>query len=110
MNEDTAPAALPFSLSQPLDNCMVPSNVTGPVAVWVTKDDQPLANNARDRTDTNVLAGPSVVFIDTTVDTISQLVRTSAGSAASSSSSASSDSGAQPASTSTIAAAAATSS
>ncbi|VDC06256.1 unnamed protein product [Peniophora sp. CBMAI 1063] len=100
---------MPFSLSQPVDNCMVPSNVTGPVAVWVTKDDQPLANNARDRTDTNVLAGPSVVFIDTTVDTISQLVRTSAGSAASSSSSSSSDSSAQPASTSTIAAAAATS-
>ena len=99
---------MPFSLSQPLNNCMVPANVTGPVAVWVTKDDQPLANNARDRTDTNVLAGPSIVFIDTTVDVISQLVRSSSGSASSSSSS-SSDSGSQAASTSTIAAAAATS-
>lgn len=94
---------MPFSLSQPIDNCMVPANITGPVAVWVTKDDQPLANNARDRTDTNVLAGPSMVFIDTTVDTISQLVRTSSGSAASSGSSAAS------VSTSTVAAAAATS-
>ncbi|KZV71399.1 hypothetical protein PENSPDRAFT_664420 [Peniophora sp. CONT] len=93
---------MPFSLSQPVDNCMVPANVTGPVAVWVTKDDQPLANNARDRTDTNVLAGPSIVFIDTTVDMISQLVRTSSGAAASSDSSASASSAA-PAATSAAA-------
>ncbi|KAH9049257.1 ferritin-like domain-containing protein [Lactarius deliciosus] len=38
-------AAQPFSISLPLNQCVVPEGINGPVAIWVTKDDQPLNNN-----------------------------------------------------------------
>lgn len=35
----------PFSISQPLGNCVVPEGLTGPVVIWITSDAQPLLNN-----------------------------------------------------------------
>jgi hypothetical protein len=64
-----------FSLSMPATACTVPSSLSGPVAVWITSDDQPLNNNARDRTNLTTVAGPAMMFIDDTPQAISQLVR-----------------------------------
>ena len=64
-----------FSLSLPASQCVVPDTLTGPVAVWITSDDQPLNNNARDRTNLTPVAGPAMFFIDNEPQAISQLVR-----------------------------------
>lgn len=65
----------PFSISLALDQCIVPSGINGPVAIWVTSDDQPLNNNARDRGSNAIVAGPLLAFIDTKPETLGQLVR-----------------------------------
>ena len=48
---------MPFSLSLPFSQCVVPDGLVGPVAIYVTNDTQPLANNARDKFLGNVVAG-----------------------------------------------------
>ncbi|KAI0035640.1 ferritin-like domain-containing protein, partial [Vararia minispora EC-137] len=86
---------MPISLSLPITQCAMPSGMAGPVAVWITSDNQALNNNARDRSSTTVVAGPTIVFVDIVVEEISQIVRvsgSSSGSASSSSSSSSSSS------------------
>ncbi|KAH9059312.1 ferritin-like domain-containing protein [Lactarius vividus] len=69
----------PFSISLPLNQCVVPDGINGPVAIWVTSDDQPLNNNARDRGSNAIVAGPLMAFIDTKPEAIGQLVRNQAG-------------------------------
>ncbi|KAI0052594.1 hypothetical protein FA95DRAFT_1241887 [Auriscalpium vulgare] len=64
---------LPFSISLPFDQCVVPDGIVGPVAVMITSDDQPLNNNARDQATTSVIAGPAMLFLDTP-STISSLI------------------------------------
>lgn len=70
---------MPFSLAQPLSACTVPAGMTGPVAVFVTKDMQPLNNNARDRSAASVLAGPAMLFIDDAPQAFSALFKTGTG-------------------------------
>ncbi|KAI0299714.1 ferritin-like domain-containing protein [Multifurca ochricompacta] len=65
---------LPASISLPIDKCVVPSGINGPVAIWVTSDDQPLNNNARDRGSNAIVAGPLMTFIDVKTDAIASLV------------------------------------
>ncbi len=65
----------PFSISLALDQCVVPADINGPVAIWVTSDDQPLNNNARDRGSNAIVAGPLIAFIDTKPESLGQLVR-----------------------------------
>jgi len=75
---------MPFTLNLPLAQCIVPPGLNGPVAIWITSDDNPLANNVVDRDTTKQIAGPAVAFIDSDGDLISQLVRSSGtGTAAS---------------------------
>jgi hypothetical protein len=84
----------PFSIPLPFDSCVVPNGINGPVAIFVTSDGQPLNNNVRDRATTQLVAGPTMAFIDTTPEMISMILK--AGSSSSSSdpsSSGSSDSG-----------------
>lgn len=80
----------PFSITLPYNECTVPSNVNGLVALYVTSDIQPLQSNVINRAGANsVLAGPTLAFIDASPEALGQLVRTSAsgsGSAAASSS------------------------
>lgn len=76
---------MPSSISLPLDSCVVPEGIEGPVAIFVTPDDQPLNNNVRDRATQAVIAGPTMAFIDTTKQLLGQLVL--AGSSASGSAS-----------------------
>lgn len=78
-----------FSISLPFDQCVVPSGLQGPVAIYVTNDTQPLANNPRDRFLGNIVAGPTMAFLDGSVEAISTLVRTVSSSSSSSNSSSS---------------------
>ena len=64
---------MPTSISLPLDQCIVPQGVEGPVGLFITSDNQPLNNNVRDRATQAVLAGPSMAFIDTQKQLLSQL-------------------------------------
>ncbi|KAK0467716.1 ferritin-like domain-containing protein [Desarmillaria tabescens] len=67
-----------FSISLPLSACVVPQGIDGPVAIWITSDSQPLLNNVRDRATSQLVAGPTMAFVDTSPQTIGQLVRSSA--------------------------------
>ncbi|KAJ7667566.1 ferritin-like domain-containing protein [Mycena polygramma] len=67
----------PFSINLPLAQCNVPAGVNGPVAIWITSDDNPLANNVVDRDTVKQVAGPAIVFIDSQAETLGQIVRTS---------------------------------
>jgi len=75
------------SIPLPLSQCVVPADINGPVAIWITTDGQPLVNNVRDRATSQVLAGPALAFIDTKPQMLGQLARGSASNAASQSTS-----------------------
>ena len=90
-----------MSISLPLDQCVVPDGIEGPVALFITADDQPLNNNVRDRTGQAVLAGPAMAFIDTQKQLLSQLAL-AAGSSGSNNSANSGNSGSSSSSTTTI--------
>jgi hypothetical protein len=78
----------PFSITLPYDNCVVPQGVNGPVAIFITSDDQPLINNVRDRATTQLVAGPTMAFIDSEPEMIGELVRSNGSSAIASTSTA----------------------
>lgn len=78
----------PFSIPLPFDNCVVPQGVNGPVAIFITSDGQPLINNVRDRATTQLVAGPTMAFIDTQPQMLGQLARSNGNSAISSTSTA----------------------
>ncbi|KAF8495182.1 ferritin-like domain-containing protein [Russula emetica] len=86
---------MPFSLSLPLSQCVVPQGLNGAVAIWITSDDQPLNGGVVDRQSNAIVAGPLLTFIDIEVDDISVLIRNkgSSGSGSPSSNSSSSNSG-----------------
>jgi rubrerythrin len=64
------------ALAFPLSQCVVPPGVNGPVYLFVTSSSQPLANDPLIRDSSDIVAGPTVAFIDSTVQTVSTLVRT----------------------------------
>lgn len=69
------------TISLPLSQCIVPQGVNGPVALFITNDTQPLANNVVLRTDANnIVAGPAMAFIDPNPSPLSQIVRSGQGS------------------------------
>jgi len=98
----------PVAVSLPFDNCVVPDQVNGPVAIFITNDQTPLINNVRDRNAQQVIAGPTLTFIDTIPEQLGALTRTgqssSSGSSSSgdSSNSGSSNSGGESISTTTL--------
>ncbi|KAG2119164.1 ferritin-like domain-containing protein [Suillus discolor] len=65
----------PVAISQPLSNCSVPANVTGPLLVFVTNSSQPLANNIRDAATSTIVAGPTLIFIDNQQDALAIAAR-----------------------------------
>lgn len=67
----------PNSINLPISQCVVPSDVNGPVAIWITSDDDPLVNNVVDRATTQQVAGPAIIFVDSSPEMIGQLVRSS---------------------------------
>jgi len=70
---------LPFTISLPLSQCVVPDGISGPVALWVTSDSQPLVNNPRDRAVDKLIAGPTIAFLDTQPQILGQMARTLPG-------------------------------
>jgi len=66
---------MPFSIALPLGECVVPTGVNGPVVLFVTRDSQPLLNNVIDRGTSQVVAGPTIAFIDTEPEMLGALVR-----------------------------------
>jgi len=71
----------PFAVVLPFGACVVPDGINGPVAIYITSDNQPLINNVRDRATTQLVAGPTLAFIDTQPQTLGQLARANAGAA-----------------------------
>lgn len=65
----------PVAISEPLSNCSVPANVTGPLLVFVTNSSQPLANNIRDAATSTIVAGPTLIFIDNQQDALAIAAR-----------------------------------
>ncbi|KAI0288262.1 ferritin-like domain-containing protein [Russula brevipes] len=65
----------PFSITLPIDNCVVPEGINGAVAVWITSDDQPLNGGAVDRVSNAIVAGPLMTFIDSQQELLGSLVR-----------------------------------
>jgi hypothetical protein len=78
---------MPFALNLPLSQCNVPPGINGPVAIWVTSDNNPLINNVVDRDTTKQIAGPAIIFVDSQPELLGQMVRGSGtnGSASSTS-------------------------
>jgi len=71
-----ASIAIPLPLSQ----CVVPSGINGPVALFITSDGQPLLNDVHDRAEKEIIAGPTLAFIDAQPQTLPQLVKAGNGS------------------------------
>ena len=77
---------LPFSITLPYKQCTVPQGINGPVAIFITSDDQPLSASVVDQATNTIIAGPTMAFIDIESDNLGQSVRTSSGSSSSSAS------------------------
>lgn len=72
----------PLALSLPFSQCVVPEGITGPVAIYVTNDTQPINNNARDKFIGNIVAGPTMAFIDNKPEVLGQFARPNLAGAA----------------------------
>ncbi|OCH95862.1 hypothetical protein OBBRIDRAFT_440991 [Obba rivulosa] len=67
----------PTSISLALDQCVIPSGIDGPVALYITSDDDPIDNNIVVQNTITIVAGPTLIFVDTVVEELSELVFTS---------------------------------
>ena len=65
----------PSSIALPLKDCIVPQGINGPVVIWITSDEQPLLNDVRDRATAQLIAGPTIAFVDTQPEQLGQLAR-----------------------------------
>ena len=63
------------ALSLPIKECIVPSGLNGPVAIFLTTDAQPLAADVVIQDPASILCGPTIAFIDTDADALGALVR-----------------------------------
>jgi len=63
------------ALSLPIEECIVPTGINGPVAIFLTTDPQPLAADVVVQDATVILAGPALAFIDTEADALGALIR-----------------------------------
>ncbi|KAH9950084.1 ferritin-like domain-containing protein [Amylocystis lapponica] len=66
---------IPFSISLPFSQCIVPQGINGPVAIYITSDNQPIDANVVQRNLNTVIAGPILTFIDISEDVLSSLAR-----------------------------------
>jgi hypothetical protein len=64
------------ALSFPIDQCIVPGGINGPVWIYLTNDPQPLAADIHIRASVNIIAGPTAAFLDTESNALGALVRT----------------------------------
>lgn len=52
------------SITLPLSACKIPEGVDGPVYVYLTSDDTPLAADIQVQDTTTILAGPGLIFVE----------------------------------------------
>jgi len=71
----------PFSIPLAIEECVVPSGINGPVAIFITSDNQPLLADVHDRASSQLIAGPTIAFIDSSPELLGQLIRTGTSSA-----------------------------
>lgn len=67
------------AISLPLAECIVPDGINGPVALFITDNDQPLASNVVIQNGESVVAGPTLAFLDTVPDVLGSLAREGGG-------------------------------
>ncbi|KAF8583947.1 hypothetical protein K439DRAFT_1617042 [Ramaria rubella] len=67
------------SISLPLSQCVVPATINGPVAIWITNSTDPLLNNVINRSTAQLVAGPSMAFIDSKPEAMGELIRAGSG-------------------------------
>ncbi|KAB5595382.1 Cytochrome b2 (L-lactate ferricytochrome C oxidoreductase) [Ceratobasidium theobromae] len=60
----------------PIDQCVVPQGIEGPVYIYITNSSQPLLNSQQNQNVGSIVAGPTGAFIDTRTESASQLFRT----------------------------------
>ncbi|KIM25177.1 hypothetical protein M408DRAFT_220890 [Serendipita vermifera MAFF 305830] len=65
----------PTALSLPINECIVPEGLDGPVWIWITSDNQPLNTNIHVRATDKIIAGPTAAFIDSRSNALGALVR-----------------------------------
>ena len=63
------------ALSFPIEECIVPSGINGPVAIFITNDTQPLLADVVVQDSKIIVAGPTIAFIDAQPDALGSLVR-----------------------------------
>jgi hypothetical protein len=62
--------------SFPVDDCIVPEGINGPVVIFLTTEPQPLPASSISRQNlTSILCGPTIAFIDSKPDALGALVR-----------------------------------
>lgn len=78
---------LPAAVVLPYSACTVPAGINGPVVIFITTDDQALANNVIIQATETVIAGPTMAFIDIITEDIDTIIKSGSGSSGSGSSS-----------------------
>jgi hypothetical protein len=68
------------ALNLPLAQCNVPAGTNGPVALWITNNNTPLANDVTSRATDAQVAGPAIFFVDSQPEMLGQMVRGNATS------------------------------
>ncbi|KAF7966399.1 hypothetical protein HWV62_38460 [Athelia sp. TMB] len=84
---------LPSAVVLPYSACTVPAGINGPVLIFVTSDDQALANDVVIQATETVLAGPAMAFIDIVTEEIDIVVKSGSSSSSGSGSSGNNSSG-----------------
>ncbi|KAG8715749.1 hypothetical protein FRC11_000378 [Ceratobasidium sp. 423] len=59
----------------PIDQCVVPQGLEGPVYIYVTNSSQPLLNSQQNQNVGSIVAGPTGAFIDTRQESASALFK-----------------------------------
>ncbi|CAE7120931.1 unnamed protein product [Rhizoctonia solani] len=59
----------------PIDQCVVPQGLEGPVYIYVTNSSQPLLNSQQNQNVASIVAGPTGAFIDTRKESASTLFK-----------------------------------
>jgi len=69
-------AGQPIASSQPIDNCIVPTTglPSGPVFIFISNDTQPLSSNVVVQNAGQIVAGPTIAFLDLQSDALGALI------------------------------------
>lgn len=59
----------------PIDQCVVPQGLEGPVYIYITNSSQPLLNSQQNQNVASIVAGPTGAFIDTRQESASALFK-----------------------------------